>query len=245
VGLDHLAAPGTLEGFALGGGGTRFDLSNNLSGRSDTFQLGLKASQQLGAAHVAAALSCSWHQMTTTRSPQLIQASYAADFEARSIGARGEVGYRFGEPSLGITPYAALQMQNFRTPAYSERPGAGSHANLALNDRERSASATRSELGASLDKGFALEDGQELTLRARAAWLHDPANNPDVKASFQTLAQTAFSVSGTEVTPHLALLSTSAEFRFSNRFLIEARVDGEFAKRARNHTGTAALRYQW
>ena len=44
-----------------------------------------------------------------------------ANFVGQSYGARLESGYRFGVlPTLGVTPYAAVQAQDFHTPAYSE-----------------------------------------------------------------------------------------------------------------------------
>ena len=43
-----------------------------------------------------------------------------ASFNAQSIGARVESGYRFATLFGGLAPYAAIQAQNFRTPSYSE-----------------------------------------------------------------------------------------------------------------------------
>jgi outer membrane autotransporter protein len=43
-----------------------------------------------------------------------------ADFNAQSYGGRLEGGYRFAVPYVGITPYAAIQAQDFHTPSYSE-----------------------------------------------------------------------------------------------------------------------------
>ena len=44
-----------------------------------------------------------------------------ADFAAQSYGGRIETGYRFATALVEITPYAAAQVQSFRTPSYSER----------------------------------------------------------------------------------------------------------------------------
>jgi hypothetical protein len=37
-----------------------------------------------------------------------------------TLGARVESGYRYATMFGGIAPYAAIQVQSFRTPSYSE-----------------------------------------------------------------------------------------------------------------------------
>ena len=54
-----------------------------------------------------------------------------ANFDANNVGGRVEGGYRFavpdvfGWPGFGVTPYAALQVQAFHTPSYSEMVASG------------------------------------------------------------------------------------------------------------------------
>jgi outer membrane autotransporter protein len=44
----------------------------------------------------------------------------SASFNAQSVGARLESGYRIRTLVGAITPYGAVQAQGFRTPIYSE-----------------------------------------------------------------------------------------------------------------------------
>ena len=70
-----------------------------------------------------------------------------AKFNAQSYGGRLEGGYRYAvAPLSGVTPYAAVQLQYFRTPSYSETDlsGGGLGANYGATD----GTDTRSELGA-------------------------------------------------------------------------------------------------
>jgi outer membrane autotransporter protein len=63
---------------------------------------------------------------------------------------RVEGGYRYAvQPAMGLTPYAAIQAQNFQTPAYSETDLTGGGFGLTYNSQN--ASDTRSELGARFD----------------------------------------------------------------------------------------------
>ena len=80
-----------------------------------------------------------------------------------------------------MTPYAALQAQNFRTPSYSETDvnGGGS----ALTYEARDATDTRSELGARWDKQMLMNYGAVLALRARLAWAHDTVSDPTLAAA--------------------------------------------------------------
>ncbi|CAN0116746.1 unnamed protein product, partial [Phaeothamnion confervicola] len=180
TGFDYRATPDTLIGFALGGGGTNSQLSNGFSERSDAFQFGVYGSKKFGESYLSGALSYAWHNVNTTRYLSLPNATYTAAFNAHSFGGRVEAGHRFETPMLGITPYAALQVQNFFTPSYSETAAAGSPPALALSYNSRSAVMTRTELGAVFDKMVALTDGRALAIRTRAAWAHDHSSNPDI-----------------------------------------------------------------
>ena len=82
-------------------------------------------SHRFGNAYVSAALAYAWHQASTSRTITVGPETLIADFQANSLGARVETGYRFAMQAVGWTPYAALQAQSFRTPSYSETDGSG------------------------------------------------------------------------------------------------------------------------
>lgn len=167
-----------MVGFALAGGGTNYGLSDGLGGgKSDVFQMGVYGSKQFGPAYVSAALSYAWHRMTTDRTVTVSGTdNLTASFNAHSFGGRLETGYRFDVQFVSITPYAALQMQNFRTPAYTETATSGSNV-FALTYDAKSTTSTRTELGAWFDKMIALGRGNVLAIRTRAAWAHDHTND--------------------------------------------------------------------
>ena len=64
-----------------------------------------------------------------------------------------KAGYRYAVPVtgyiIGVTPYAALQVQAFHTPGYSETDLSGGGFGLTYN--AMNATDTRSELGARFD----------------------------------------------------------------------------------------------
>jgi autotransporter-associated beta strand protein/T5SS/PEP-CTERM-associated repeat protein len=241
-GLDYRVTPDTVVGVALAGGGSSWSLANGLGGgKSDAFQAGAYGATRWGAAYVAAALSYTHHWMSTDRFA-FAGEHLTASFNAQSIGARVESGYRFATLLGGLTPYAAVQAQNFRTPSYSETNVNGGFG-LAYNGR--TGSDTRSELGARFDRLLALNPNAVLTLRARLAWAHDWVSDPVLAAAFQTLPGASFIVNGATPAKNSALASAGTELRLANGVTLLGKFDGEFASRSTTYAGTGTIRYSW
>jgi autotransporter-associated beta strand protein len=243
AGMDYRVAPGTVLGFALAGGGTKWDLAQGLGGgRSDAFQAGVYAATRSGPAYLAAALAFSNHWMSTDRFAALGD-HLTANFNAQSVGGRVEGGWRFGGPVFGVTPYAAVQAQSFRIPTYSEADLTNGGFGLTYNSR--TATDTRSELGARFDHVALVDAGSVLTLRGRLAWAHDWVSDPSLAAAFQALPGAGFIVNGATPAKNSALASAGAELRFANGVSLLAKFDGEFASHAQTYAGTGTLRVNW
>jgi len=245
-GMDYHYSPDTIFGFALAGGGTNWGLSDGLgNGRSDAFQAGVYGITRAGPAYVAAALAFTNHWMTTNRAP--LGDQLTANFDAQSYGARVETGYRYATTPvpgviIGMTPYAALQAQDFHTPSYSETDVTGGGFGLSYN--AMNATDMRTELGARFDEP-ALVSGMPLILRARVAWAHDFVSNPALGAVFQSLPGASFIVNGAPMPQNSALISAGAELYLTPRFTLLAKFDGEFAGGSQTYAGSGTLRYTW
>ena len=246
TGADYHASPDLMVGFALAGGGTNYGLSDGLGGgKSDVFQMGFYGSKQFGPAYVSAALSYAWHGMQTSRTVTISGTdTLTASFNAHSFGGRLESGYKFDVPFVSITPYAAIQMQQFRTPSYSEIAASGSNA-FALTYDAKSTTSTRTELGVWLDKMIALDRGNVLAIRTRAAWAHDQSSDESSSAAFQTLPGSNFTVNGAGTVPNSALMSAGAEVRLASGVSFSAKFDGEFAYHSQTYAGTVTVRSAW
>ena len=246
TGADYRATADLMFGFALAGGGTNYGLSDGLGGgKSDVFQIGFYGSKQFGPAYVSAALSYAWHGMKTARTVTISGTdNLTATFNAHSFGGRLESGYKFDVPFVSITPYAALQMQQFRTPSYSETAASGSNA-FALSYDAKSTTSTRTELGIWLDKMFALDRGNMLAIRTRAAWAHDHSSDQNTSAAFQALPGSSFTMNGAATVPNSALLSAGAEIRLASGVSFGAKFDGELAAGSQTYAGTGTVRSVW
>jgi uncharacterized protein with beta-barrel porin domain len=240
-GMDYHQSPDTTFGFALGGGGTAWGLATGGTGRSDAFQAGVYGLTWSGPAYLAASLALANHWMTTNRSA--MGDKLTANFDAQSYGARLEGGYRYAPlPTVGITPYAALQAQAFHTPSYSESDLTG--GGLELSYAAMNAIDVRSELGARLDNPQIVA-GMPLLLRARVAWAHDWVNNPSLSAAFEALPGSNFVVNGAPLPQNSALTSAGAELFVTPRLALLLKFDGEFAPSSQTYAGSGMLRYTW
>jgi autotransporter-associated beta strand protein len=241
-GMDYHVTPNTIVGFALAGGGLNWGLANALGGgRSDALQAGVYGISYLGPAYLAGALAFTNHWFNTSRSA--LGDQLTANFVGQSYGARLEGGYRFGVlPTLGVTPYAAVQAQDFRTPAYSENDV--TNGGFGLSFASMNATDVRSEIGSRFDAPT-LVAGMPLIFRGRVAWAHDFVSNPALGAVFETLPGAGFTVFGAAIPHDSALTSAGAELFLTPRWTLLAKFDGEFANGSQTYAGSGTLRYSW
>jgi hypothetical protein len=253
AGMDYHVSPSTIVGFALAGAGTNWGLSNGLGGGySDALQVGTYGITWFGPAYLAGALSFTNHWFTTNRSA--LGDQLTANFVGQSYGARFEGGYRF-TPSLpspasggglgwglGVTPYGALQAQDFQTPSYSENDVTGGGFGLSYN--AMNATDVRTELGARFDDPTLLY-GKPLILFGRLAWAHDFVSNPALSAAFEALPGSTFIVNGAPIPQNSALTTAGAQFFLASYWSLIAKFDGAFAAGSQTYAGSGTLRYSW
>jgi autotransporter-associated beta strand protein len=242
AGMDYHYSPDTVVGFALGGGGTEWGLAGGMgTGRSDAFQTGVYGITRSGPAYLGATFAFANHWMTTNRST--MGDALTANFDAQSYGVRAETGYRLAPlPPFGVTPYAAVQAQAFRTPNYAETDLTGGGLGLAY--AAANATDTRTELGTRFDDP-AVVASVPILLRARVAWAHDFVSNPALSAAFESLPGTNFVVNGAPIPQNSALTSAGAEVFITPRVTLLAKFDGEFARGSQTYAGSGTLRYVW
>jgi uncharacterized protein with beta-barrel porin domain len=247
AGADYHVSPFTVAGFALAGGGTNFNGTNNGSGSSDLFQAGAFVRHTVGSAYVTGALAYGWQDITTDRTVTIAGSDHLrARFNANAWSGRVEGGYRLVAPfagGIGITPYAAGQFTTFDLPAYTEAVVSGA-GTFALAYGARNVTDSRSELGVRTDKSYVL-DAALLTLRGRAAWAHNFNPDRDIGATFQALPGASFVVNGAAQSSDSALVTDSAEMKWMNGWSIAATFEGEFSDVTRSYAGKGVVRYAW
>ncbi|WP_143201926.1 autotransporter domain-containing protein [Bradyrhizobium sp. NAS96.2] len=246
AGMERHFTPDTVYGFGLAGGGTNWTLAQALgSGRSDAFQAGLYTKTHWGPLYLSGALAFANHWFTTDRIA--LGDQLRATFTGQSYAARGEAGYRYAVPVtgaiIGVTPYAALQAQGFRTPSYTETDLTG--GGFGLSYASANATDTRSELGMRFDN-LQVVNGMPLVLRGRFAWAHDWYTNATaLNAAFQALPGSNFTVNGAAPPKDSALTTAAAELHITQSWTAIVKFDGDFGAGAQTYGGTGTLRYSW
>lgn len=247
AGADYRVSPATRLGFAVAGGTGSFGLPNGLGGgEADTYQLGVYGVTRLHDLYLAAAGAFAWADVTTDRAVAIGAASgrYTAGYRAEALGARIEAGHRFAFGRHGVTPFAALLVEQARMPAYNEQTVAGATA-FALAYGGTTAHRSRSELGLGLDARLGAWDAGALTVFARVAWAHEFTRDRTINAAFQLFPVAGFTVRGAEPASDAALLSAGAELRFARNVALRGKFEGEFADSGHTYAATGALRATW
>ncbi len=244
AGAEYRFSPNTVAGFALAGGGTRFNVANGGSGNSDLFQAGAYLRHTQGAAFLAAALAYGWQDVTTNRTVTVAGIdNLRARFNANAVSGRLEGGYRVATPAGGLTPYAAGQFTTYRLPSYAEQAASGANT-FALAYDGKDVTATRTELGLRSEKAVALTDAT-LMLRGRLAWAHDFNTDRNVQTAFVTLPGSAFVVNGAQPAADTALTTVSAEMLWRNGWSASATADAQLSDTTHSYSGKGVVRYSW
>ncbi|TPL60871.1 autotransporter domain-containing protein, partial [Mesorhizobium sp. B2-4-3] len=245
VGADYHLSPDTVAGFALAGGGTRFSVDGQGSGRSDLFQAGAFFRHNEGAAYLTGALAYGWQDFTTDRFVTVSGTDHLrGEFDANAWSGRLEGGYRLATGGIGFTPYAAAEFTAFDMPSYAEQAVGGSADTFALAYNARNLTDTRAELGLRMDKSFAMADG-EVTLRGRLAWAHDFNPDRNLTATFQALPGASFVVNGAAMAKDSALVTAAVEKKWLSGWSAAASFEGEFSDVTQSYSGKGVLRYAW
>jgi uncharacterized protein with beta-barrel porin domain len=242
-GLDYHFSANTTFGVSLGGGGTNWGLAQGMgTGSSNALLAGVYGVTHAGPAYVFGALGFAENWFTTDRT-SFAGDKLTASFSGQSYSARLETGYRFAvQHAIGVTPYAAIQAQDFYTPSYIETDVSGGGFGLSYN--AKSGVDTRSELGARFDDRTAL-GRLPLIVRAKLAWAHDWVSNPALDAAFTALPGSSFTVKGAPIAHNTALASVAAQLFFTPSWSLIAKFDSEFASGERLYAGTGTVRYTW
>lgn len=252
AGLDYRLTPSTVIGFAVAGGGTNFNIAGGYgSGHSDVFQAAVYSSTRINAVYLSTALAYAWHRVSTSRYLTVDGTdNLTAEYSANNIAGRIEGGYRFSVlegfdgSGFGVTPYGAVQVQAFRTPAYSEVAASGS-STFALSYDARTTTAVRTELGLWLDKSYLIDRNSAWTVFGRAAWAHDTFSDPSIVARFQGLPGSSFTEFGATPVHDSLLLTAGTRLSMRNGWAVMAKLDGELARGSRTYIGTGRLSYAW
>jgi uncharacterized protein with beta-barrel porin domain len=243
-GADMQLTDRLIAGATFGVGRQLFS-SGTGSGDSNDFMLGLYARAHAGPAYVAASLGYGWHQIkalriVTVSGTDVLQGKQNAD----DFGGRIEAGWRMAlDDTYNIAPYAAFAGESFESPAYAETVLSGA-STFALSYAAHTNILGRSELGAHLDRFYALDHGV-LTADLRAGWAHQLDDQPFTQASFLGLPGAAFQVAGVRPDRDTALLGVDLQVQNSSGLFFGVRGEGQFGAGTTAVEGMGNFGWRW
>lgn len=234
LGLNHRLSEATVVGAAIGGIGSQWSLASSLGGgTSEGVQLGVFTHHAIGAGYLKAGLGYGnyWTHTNRTYENQVL----TADSSAALLSGRIEGGYRISQGSSGLTPYAAMVVQHYGSPSYTERGGSA-----ALTYQASAITDPRTELGLTYDAAI-----NAATLSLRAAWLHSFDPGATMAAAFEAVPGSSFSVTGASRSSDAALLAASIHWDLNRSTALKVELNSELSNQQISLGGLLRLKTRW
>ncbi|OWV69364.1 autotransporter outer membrane beta-barrel domain-containing protein [Rhizobium sp. N122] len=224
---------GLMAGYSNSGFDPRHRAS---SGSSDDYHLGLYAGTQWGGLAFRSGLAHTWHQIDTSRRVTIgsFEDRLQASYDAGTLQAFAELGYRFETAAAAFEPFANLAHVGIRTADFAEEGGAA-----ALDGAGRTTNTTITTLGLRTEMDIRLGP-TNATLRGMAGWRH--AAGDVVPLSTQAFAGgEAFTVYGVALAENAFVLDAGLDFDLSEGSALGIGYSGQIADNAQQHGVRATL----
>ena len=223
-GLDVGFASGWRVGLVGGYSETDLDAKGRYaSATSDNWHLGVYGGNQWGALGVRAGLVHTWHGVDSSRSASYVgySDSLAADYDARSLQAFGEVGYRIDVAPVALEPFANLSHVRLRTDGFTEKGGSS-----ALAVESETTNTTFTTLGVRASTPFQL-GATTANLNGTIGWRHAYGDiMPESTQAF--IGGNAFTVQGAPIAKDAALLEAGFDVAITETSTFGVNYVGQF-----------------
>lgn len=230
-GLDVGLGEGWRLGFAGGYSRSDIDLKErHAAATSDNWHLGIYGGNQWGPLGLRAGLIQTWHSLDASRSVAFtgLSNSLEADYDARTLQAFGEVGYRIDTAAASFEPFANLAHIRLRTDGFTETGGAA-----ALNVESETTNTTFTTLGLRAEAPLSL-GSTSVNLKGSLGWRH--AYGDIIPVSTQAFAGgDAFSVAGAPIAKDTALLEAGLDFDVTRASTLGLSYIGQYGSGARQN----------
>ncbi|WGD30440.1 autotransporter domain-containing protein [Ancylobacter sp. WKF20] len=211
IGADTLVGDGWRLGVAGGYSYTDFSISGrNSSGSSDNWHIGLYGGNEWGPLALRTGLAYTWQDISTNRSVAFTgyTDSLSADYDAGTVQAFGELGYRIDAAGIAFEPFANLSYVSLHQDGYREEGGAA-----ALTGDSQTMDTTFTTLGVRLAKEIAF-GSTAATLRGALGWRHAFGDiDPTVTQAFA--GSDAFTVTGAPIAEDAAVVEAGLDVLIS------------------------------
>ncbi|WP_174803435.1 autotransporter domain-containing protein [Martelella limonii] len=200
------------------------------SADTDSYYVGGYGSTQTGPFSFSFGGSYGHHAISTKRSVSFVGLSEQldADYDARTLQAFAETGWRFGDEAGYLQPFAAASYVNLKTDGFSETGGmAALHAASQMQDLWTTTLGLRASRDIMLGETAA-------RLSGHAGWQHAYGDlNGTSMMAFN--GGSDFGISGVPTARDAALLGVGLSFDLSNEASLSLGYEGQLAEGVQDH----------
>ncbi|HEY9214882.1 MAG TPA: autotransporter domain-containing protein [Ancylobacter sp.] len=242
IGADATLGAGWRLGVTGGYSYTAFDVdARTSSGDSENWHIGLYGGNQWGPLGLRTGLAYTWHDVESSRAVGFTGFGdyLAADYDAGTFQAFGELGYRIDTAfAVAFEPFANLAYVSLHTDGFHETGGAA-----ALAGNSSDTDATFSTLGLRASTQLMLGNAAT-TLRGTLGWRH--AFGDIVPLATQSFAGSeAFTVSGTPIAEDAALVEAGLDVLIGAATTLGVAYTGQFGDGVTQNGFNATLKMEF
>ncbi len=234
IGADALMLDNWRLGLLAGYSRSSFDTATS-EGASDSYHLGLYAGARWDALSLRSGVSYTWHGIETARSVVALGETLRADYDAGTLQAFGELGYRIDAGAAAFEPYANLAYVRLKTDGFTETGGLS-----ALTVAGETVNATFTTLGVRVASSFGL-GGVQAVARGGLGWRH-AFGDVDPRSTHAFAGSDSFTVSGVPIAKNVAVLEAGLDLKVSPTAIFGLSYTGQFGSGARENGVNARFR---
>ncbi len=231
---DHNVRIGGYFGYSRG----NYDVDSRRSkADTDNYHLGLYAAGQQDAFSLRGALGYTWHKIEGKRNVDFSGFSdrLKSDYDANSLLAFTEAGYRFGQPEMNVEPFINLSYIRLHTDSFQESGGAA-----ALSVRNETMNTFYSTLGV---RGVT-ELPKNVSLYGSLGWQH-AYGDKNTSSRMAFAGSDAFVTQGQAVDDNVMVGDIGVSVKLSRAATLDVGYQGQFGADTRVNSVNANLRWSF
>ncbi|EMH4218898.1 autotransporter family protein [Serratia marcescens] len=231
---DHNVRIGGYFGYSRGD----YDVDSRRSkADTDNYHLGLYAAGQQDAFSLRGALGYTWHKIEGKRNVDFSGFSdrLKSDYDANSLLAFTEAGYRFGQPEMNVEPFINLSYIRLHTDSFQESGGAA-----ALSVRNETMDNFYSTLGV---RGVT-ELPKNVSLYGSLGWQH-AYGDKNTSSRMAFAGSDAFVTQGQAVDDNVMVGDIGVSVKLSRAATLDVGYQGQFGADTRVNSVNANLRWSF
>ncbi|HGM6604093.1 TPA: autotransporter domain-containing protein [Serratia marcescens] len=231
---DHNVRIGGYFGYSRGD----YDVDSRRSkADTDSYHLGLYAAGQQDAFSLRGALGYTWHKIEGKRNVDFSGFSdrLKSDYDANSLLAFTEAGYRFGQPEMNVEPFINLSYIRLHTDSFQESGGAA-----ALSVRNETMDTFYSTLGV---RGVT-ELPKNVSLYGSLGWQH-AYGDKNTSSRMAFAGSDAFVTQGQAVDDNVMVGDIGVSVKLSRAATLDVGYQGQFGADTRVNSVNANLRWSF